>query len=116
MARPKKQVKFDADDQTIVEYFDQAMQLKTTQRGVSSEITALNSLMQEVGVDPFTLSLCCRIAKMKPGKRGVAVALLLRYLAILARRLEDPMVEVPTAPAEAGRCVPFEHVPGAVAA
>jgi hypothetical protein len=107
MARPRKDVKFDADDQTIVEYFDQAMQLKATQRSVSSEITGLNSSMQEVGVDPFTLSLCCRIAKMKPGKRGVAVALLHRYLAILASRLEDPTVEAPGRPAEAGSPIPF---------
>jgi hypothetical protein len=118
MARPKKSVVFNADDQTIVEFFDQAMMLKANQRDVSSEISGLNVLMQESGVDPGTLSLCCRLAKMKEGKRGVAVALLHRYLVVLASRLEDPTitVEVPAAPAEAGRPVPFEHVPGAVAA
>jgi hypothetical protein len=74
MARPKKHVAFDASDQVIADYFDQAMALKDNQRGVSSEITALNSLMQGDGVDPGTLSVCCRLARMKPGKRGVAVA------------------------------------------
>jgi len=78
------------------------MALKDNQRGVSAEITALNSLMQEAGVDPGTLSLCCRLARMKPGKRGVSVALLHRYLQVLASRLDDPTVpqEAPTVPFE----------------
>jgi hypothetical protein len=46
MARPRKDVKLDASDEVIVAYFDQAMALKDNQRGVSSEITSLNSLMQ----------------------------------------------------------------------
>jgi hypothetical protein len=100
--RPKRDVKFDADDQTIIAHFDRAMRLKATQRGVSSEITALNSLMQGDGVDPGTLSTCCKLARMKPGKRGVAVALLHRYLQVLARQLEDPEAEFRAA------AVPFE--------
>jgi hypothetical protein len=96
MGRPRKNVVFNADDKTICAYFDQAMALKDNQRGVSSEITALNALMQGDGVDPGTLSLCCKLARMKPGKRGVAVALLDRYLKILANRLADPMLEDPT--------------------
>jgi hypothetical protein len=114
MGRPRKHVKFDASDQVIAEYFDQAMALKDNQRGVSSEITALNSLMQGDGVDPGTLSLCCRLARMKPGKRGVAVALLHRYMTVLARQLDDPAV-APSKPAEADP-LPFAHARGAVAA
>jgi hypothetical protein len=102
MPRLKKVVVFDADDKTIVEHFDQAMALKANQRGVSSEITALNSTMQEAGVDPGTLSTCCKLARMKPGKRGVAVALLHRYLQVLASRLDDP-----TVPQQEHQAIPF---------
>jgi hypothetical protein len=116
MPRLKKTVVLNADDRTIVEYFDQAMALKANQRGVSGEITALNVLMQEAGVDPGTLSTCCRLARMKPGKRGVAVALLHRYMQVLARQLDDPTVAAVPQPAEAGRPVPFEHARGAAAA
>lgn len=109
MARPKKSVTLNADDQTIVEYFDQAMAAKAAQGEASKEITALNSTMQEAGVDPGTLSLCCRLAKMKPGKRGISVALLHRYLQVLASRLADPTVEPAEPVAEASTAVPFEQ-------
>jgi hypothetical protein len=92
--RPRKSAVFDADDQTIVEHFDRAMRLKATQRGVSSEITALNAQMSEAGVDPGTLTICCKLARMPRGKRGVAVALLHRYLQVLARQLDGPTVPV----------------------
>jgi hypothetical protein len=107
MPRPRKHLTFDASDQVIADFFDQAMALKDSQRGVSSEITALNSLMQDGGVDPGTLSLCWRLARMKPGKRGVAVALLHRYLVVLASRMADPTVAVPAAPAEVAPPTPF---------
>jgi hypothetical protein len=94
MPRLRKTIVFDADDRTIGEYFDRAMAMKDNQRGVSGEITALNVLMQEAGVDPGTLSTCCRLARMPPGKGGMAVALLHRYLQVLARQLEDPTVVV----------------------
>jgi hypothetical protein len=76
MARPRKHVVLNADDKTICAYFDQAMELKANQRGVSSEITALNSLMQGDGVDPGTLSLCCRLARMRAreARRGGSAA------------------------------------------
>jgi hypothetical protein len=103
--RPRKSAVFDADDQTIVEHFDRAMRLKATQRGVSSEITALNAQMSEAGVDPGTLTICCKLARMPRGKRGVAVALLHRYLQVLARQLDDPTVPVELD----GPTVPVEH-------
>jgi hypothetical protein len=92
------------------------MALKDGQRAATSEITALNVLMQGDGVDPGTLSLCCRLARMKPGKRGLSVALLHRYLVVLASRLADPTVAVPAAPVEAGAPAPFAPARGAVAA
>jgi hypothetical protein len=92
MARPKQHVKFDADDRTIVEYFDLSMELRSNQKSVSGEISDLNSQMAEAGVDPGTLSTCRKLAALPAGKRGVSVALLHRYLGVLAARLEDPAV------------------------
>jgi hypothetical protein len=106
MPRPKKAIVLNADDRTIREYLDQAMALKANQRGVSSEITALNVLMQEAGVDPGTLRTCCRLARMKPGKRGMSVALLHRYLQVLAQQLEDPLVAVA---AQQDNVAPFDR-------
>ena len=48
--------------------------------------------MHQDGVDPGVLAICRKLAMMKPGKRGVAVALLHRYLMVLASRLDDPTV------------------------
>ena len=90
MPRPKKSARYDADDATIIAHFDQSMELADQQKAASAEIAAHNSLMAEHGVDPGTLSICRRLARMKPGKRGIAVALLHRYLQVLASRLEDP--------------------------
>ena len=113
MARPKKTASYDADDQTIVDYFEQAMSLKDQQKSASSEITALNSLMHDAGVEPGVLSLCCRLARMKEGKRGVTIALLHRYLQVLASRLDDPTVKQDR---EAAAAVPFAAARGAAAA
>jgi hypothetical protein len=109
MPRLRKSVRFDADDRTIVEHFDQAMALKANQHGVSSEITKLNALMAEAGVDPGTLSICCNLARMKPGKRGMSVALLHRYLMVLARQLDDPTVAVAAQPAGTVPFAPRVH-------
>jgi hypothetical protein len=109
MPRPPHDVQYDADDATILAHFDQALELAEQQKVASAEITAHNSLMISHGVCPGTLSICRRLARMKEGKRGVAVALLHRYLAILASRLEDPTVEAPAQ----GRAVPFEQRPAA---
>jgi hypothetical protein len=38
------------------------------------------------------LATCRRLANLPPGKRGVTVAVLHRYLMVLASRLEDPTV------------------------
>jgi hypothetical protein len=132
MPRPKKTVQYTADDATILSHFDEALALAEQQKGASAEISAHNVLMAEDGVDPGTLSICRRLARMKPGKRGIAVALLHRYLQVLASRLEDPTVaaagaghnrgpsltsEEPEAAAEpAAEAVPFVRARGAVAA
>jgi hypothetical protein len=95
MPKPKKTVGYNADDGTILRYFDASTLAKKAQREASGEICSLNVRMQDDGVDPGTLATCQRLARMKPGKRGISVALLHRYLQVLASRLEDP-----TAPAE----------------
>src|SRR5918995_6468792 len=105
MARPKKTAKYDADDETIIAHFDQSMELYEAQKGASVEISANNKQMQEDGVDPGTLSICRKLARMPAGKRGVSVALLHRYLQVLAGRLEDP-----TAPRARPEGVPHEAV------
>jgi hypothetical protein len=107
MARPPKTVRYDADDQTIQRYFDQSMSLRDEQKAASGLISDLNSEMLGAGVDPGTLSICRRFAAMKPGKRGVSVALLHRYLQVLASRLDDPTVEAPWKPSESAVTVPF---------
>jgi hypothetical protein len=85
MARPKKDLKYDADDQTIQRYFDESMNLRDEQKAASGLISDLNSKMSEAGVHAGVLSICRRFAAMPPGKRGVSVALMHRYLQVLAR-------------------------------
>jgi hypothetical protein len=54
---------------------------------------------------------------MKPGKRGVTVALLHRYLQVLASKLDDPTVKRERAEAKAQAApVPFERAHGVAAA
>jgi hypothetical protein len=99
MARPKKDVVFDATDEVIAQYFDETMGLADAQKAASAQITDSNRLMQDAGVHSGTLSICRRLARMRPGKRGTEVALLHRYLSVLASRLEDPTHAVEAQPA-----------------
>ena len=109
MPRPPKLAKFDAGDATIQLHFDEAIELREQQRESRDELSAHNKQMFADGVDPGIMSICRRLALMREGKRGVAVALLHRYLAILASRLEDPTVPV-TKNGEAHReATPFER-------
>lgn len=103
MARPKKTRKLDADDRTIVKYFDLSMEAKANQKSASADISDLNSRMQDDGVDPGMLSWCRRLAELPEGRRGVSIALLHRYLQVLASRLDDPTARE----AEASTAVPF---------
>jgi hypothetical protein len=104
MPRPRKTATYDSDDQKIIEHFDQSMAMADEQKVTSAEIATHNALMAEDGVDPGTLSICRRLARMKPGKRGIAVALLHRQLQVLASKLEDPSVAKGEEPAR-----PFEQ-------
>ena len=107
MARPKRDGVFDADDQTIIAHFDQSLELYERQKGASGEISENNKGMQDDGVHPGILSICRRLALMPPGKRGMSVALLHRYLQVLASRLEDPTFKASAEAKGEAATVPF---------
>ena len=90
MPRIPKTTEYTADDETILAHFDESLELAEEQKASRAELATHNKRMYADGVDSGTLSVCRKLALMKPGKRGIAVALLHRYLEVLASRLEDP--------------------------
>jgi hypothetical protein len=92
MARPPKHVTYDADDETIRRYFDQSMRLREDQKTASGLISALNAEMVSAGVHPGTMSIIRKFAAMPPSKRRLEIALLHRYLQVMAAQLDDPAV------------------------
>ena len=90
MPRTPKDAHFDATDDLIISHFDEAMELREQQRESRLELSGHNRRMQDDGCDPGVMAICRRLALMPEGKRGIAVALLHRYLQVLASRLEDP--------------------------
>ena len=92
MPRPPSTAQYNADDATIQLHFDEAMELHEQQREGRSELSAHTKAMFADGIDPGIMSICRRLALLKEGKRGISVALLHRYLMVLASRLDDPTV------------------------
>jgi hypothetical protein len=90
MARPPKSIRYDATAAVIQRYFDEAMTAKNEQKIASAEISTLNQLMQQDGVHAGLLSYYCKIARMKPEKAALWLALDDFYRQALASRLPNP--------------------------
>lgn len=94
MPRPSKDVVYNADRDTIRRFFERAVAIDEEQKGVRSEMSELNRNAEDAGVHSGVLSMCRRIRKLKPGRRGYVVALTRRYLDILADELQDPQLDI----------------------
>jgi hypothetical protein len=104
MPRPRKSTEYKADAATVQRYFDEAMAAKDRQKTASGEISSLNVMMQADGVHAGLLSHYAKIARMKPEKAALWLALDDFYRQALASRLPNPRA----APAdERGEPVPF---------
>ena len=90
MPKPPKSATFDAGDAAIQQHFDESLELAGQQKESREELSAHSKQMFADGVGPGIMAICRRLALMPEGKRGIAVALLHRYLMVLASRLEDP--------------------------
>jgi Phosphatidylglycerol lysyltransferase, C-terminal len=90
MARPRKDVRYDADAATIKRFFEQSWDAREEQKAASGLISSLNSEMEAAGVHSGALSMMRRIRAMPSGKRGFFLFLLRRYSDILEEELHDP--------------------------
>jgi hypothetical protein len=102
MPRPRNNIEYNANAETIQRVFDQAMAAKDEQKDASRQISSLNSRMEQEGVHAGLMSHYTKIARMKPEKAALWLALDEFYRQALASRLPNPQVETLQA-------VPFER-------
>jgi hypothetical protein len=118
MPRPRKDVRYDADEATIKRYFDQSWDAREEQKAASGLISSFNSEMAAAGVHPGVMATMRKIKLMPDGKRGFHLFLLRRYADILDKDLRDPTFAAQTEAklAEGVVSVPFVPARGAAAA
>jgi hypothetical protein len=104
MARPKKDVRYDATAETIRRYFEQSWALRGEQRAASGLISDNNAEMAAAGVHPGVMSRMRRLRALPDGRRGFEIWLERRYLDVLEEELHDPTFKEP---AREDATVPF---------
>jgi hypothetical protein len=110
--RPPKVFSYHADGETIRSFFARYRELEAAKKATRETVKALNKQADAGGVHPRTLRFVLGLAAMPPGRRGWCVALLRRYLDILATELHDADVPVLEEPAETlAETAPAETAP-----
>jgi hypothetical protein len=88
MARPRKHVTYTASDEVTRRYFAESMSARAEAKTASGLISDLNREMVDAGCHPGVMSYCRRLAAMPEAQRALHIALLHRYLMVLAAELD----------------------------
>jgi hypothetical protein len=94
MPRPKKNVTYDANSETVRKFLERALKLSGERKALSKLISELNKQMVDANVHPGVISFCRRIAELPDGKRGMIITLTRVYLDWLEDLIDDPQLNI----------------------